>query len=405
MVASSSAWAQQYARPDGTTAGGGFSVVGGPATHHEALDETTADTADYIDSGAANPTTARLSLSSVDDPGVGTGHVLRFNCKVEGTKGPETCDVALYDGGTLIRSVSQQPTARGAWETFSFDLLEAEANAISTGGYADLTVDLTAGISNKGSDGDSAQFSWVELEVPASAGGPPTLGSSTLDALANVTSSEATLGGQITNTGGGNITERGIVWNTTTPPEAGGTTVQIPGTDLNPFSQSISGLTDNGKLFYFRSYAINDNPDTGYGPINSFYTEPNSSPGSVTVDNVGDVSFRINWPANLAGDGDGAIVVVSTNSITATPTDGVEHAFNSVYATGGTDIGTSEFVVYRGTGANSVTVTGLTDTTTYNIAVFYSSGSGTGETGINYLETSTTTSQLTNTTSVSWAAT
>jgi hypothetical protein len=137
LTAGSSAWAQQNAQPDDTLDPGGFSPSGGPTTLHEAL--FNSGTTEFIDSGTANPTTAQISLSSVDDPGVGTGHILRFTCKVEGTKGPETCDVALYDGGTLIYSVSQQPVARGAWETFSFTLLEADANNISSAGYANLT--------------------------------------------------------------------------------------------------------------------------------------------------------------------------------------------------------------------------------------------------------------------------
>jgi hypothetical protein len=246
---------------------------------------------------------------------------------------------------------------------------------------------------NGSNTGTSAEQSFTTPSI----GGPPTLISSTLDALSNVTSNAATLGGEITLDGGTPVSTRGIVWNTTGNPTVGVDNAEPMGSDTGTFSQLVSGLTDNGKQFYFRSYAINGT-DTGYGPINSFYTEPNNSPATATIDNVGDVSFRINWPANPAGDGDGAIVVVSTNSITAIPTDGTEHAFNSIHATGGTDIGASEFVVYRGTGASSVTVTGLSDTTTYNVAVFYSSGSGGGETGINYRQsTPATTSQQTNT--------
>jgi hypothetical protein len=202
LAAGSTAWAQQNAQPDDTLVAGGFSP-NGAATHHEAL--ITTGTTEFIDSGTANPTTAQISLSSVDDPGVGTGHILRFTCKVEGTKGPETCDVALYDGGTLIYSVSQQPAARSAWETFSFTLLEADANNISSAGYANLTVHLTAGISNKASDGDSAQFSWVDLEVPAPATTTPSV---TTDTSPVYTQDQATLGGNVSSDGGDALLNR-----------------------------------------------------------------------------------------------------------------------------------------------------------------------------------------------------
>ena len=228
----------------------------------------------------------------------------------------------------------------------------------------------------------------------------PILNTSTLQSLAAVTSSTATLGGNITGDGGDPITSRGTVWNTTGAPitenavPEGGTTIDIPFSHLRD-----TPPLNAGTLIYFRSYAVNGT-GTGYGPDNSFYTEPAASPLSATIDNVGDTGFTINWPPNPAGDGDGALVVVSTNAITALPTDGAEPAFSSVYLTGA-DIGTNEYVVYRGTGATSVAVTGLTASTLYNVAVFYSAGVGTGETGINYRQTSpATASQTTNTPAV-----
>jgi hypothetical protein len=62
MMASQSAWAQQNAQPDATLDPGGF-LPSGAATLHEAL--ITTGTTEFIDSGAANPTTAQISLSSV----------------------------------------------------------------------------------------------------------------------------------------------------------------------------------------------------------------------------------------------------------------------------------------------------------------------------------------------------
>ncbi|HET9426321.1 MAG TPA: hypothetical protein VFO55_13210, partial [Gemmatimonadaceae bacterium] len=44
----------------------------------------------------------------------------------------------------------------------------------------------------------------------------------------------------------------------------------------------------------------------------------------------------------------------------------------------GTDLGTSEFVVYAGTG-NSVTVTGLSAATTYHVAIYEFNGGGGSE--------------------------
>jgi hypothetical protein len=228
----------------------------------------------------------------------------------------------------------------------------------------------------------------------------PTLDASTLDALANVTSSTATLGGNIDTDGGDPpITEAGIVWNITGGTITENATAKSPTPTVGvPFSDLISGL-NTGSQIWFRSYAVN-NTGTDYGPDNSFYTEPAASPASATIDNVGDTSFRINWPSNPAGSGDGALVIVSTGAITATPTDGNLHSPNSDF-TLAEDLGGVQKVVYRGTGATSVTVTNLASSTTYNVSVFYSAGTVSGETGINYRQTSpATTSQLTNTPAV-----
>ena len=301
LFASQSAWAQQYARPDATTDAAGFSVVGA-ATHHEALDEVAVDTSDYIDSGVTNSATVILSLSGVSDPGVGTGHILRYNCKVEGSKGPEECNAALYDGGTLIREITaNQPAARGAWETFAFTLTTTEANLISSGGYANLTLHLTSVVSSKASDGDSAQFSWAELEVPGAAVTAPTVTSPT---FADVTDTTATLGGNVTNDNGTTVTSRGVEWGTSpggpypnSVPEGGG------GTGV--FTVPVTGLPSSTTI-YFRAWA--DNGATGYSGENSFTTDAPAAPPSVTTataSGIGQNSATLG--GNVTADGGAAV--------------------------------------------------------------------------------------------------
>ncbi|MDH5633530.1 MAG: hypothetical protein OEZ10_11115 [Gammaproteobacteria bacterium] len=383
VAASPSLLAAQFARPNATINAAGWTVVNAP-THHEAIDEVTAADADYINSGNGNNSTAIFGLSSVTDPGGANlnDHILRYRCQASGSGGPERCNAALYDGATLIFDSGNVSATRGAFALHQFVI--PDASGITN--YANLTLQLTS--SGLGGN-ESVQISWAELEVPnAAAGTAPTLGASTLGSLAAVTASTATLGGNITSDGGDPITARGTVWNTTGAPITQNALAE-GGTTTGAFSHLRSGLS-SGTLVYFRAYATNGT-GTDYGPDNSFYTEPANSPASVTIDSVSETGFRINWPANPAGDGNGALVVVSTNAITATPTDGTEHVFNSTYGSGA-DIGASEFVVYRGTGATSVIVTGLGAATLYNVAVFYSAGAGTGQTGINYRQTAPGTS-------------
>jgi hypothetical protein len=394
-TASSSIWAQQYARPDGVQSTGTWTAINA-ASHEAAVNEVTVDNNDYIDSGAGNNTTIIFTLSDINDPGAGnysSSHIIRYQCQATvGNKprGGEGCNAELYLGNTLIAGTTNQTANRGAFGLVEYTI--TDASALQGANYANLELRITS--SSLDTD-ESIQVSWAELEVPASAAGPPTLTASSLDALANVTSDTATLGGTIETDGGDTITERGIVWNTTSPPETGGTSVPM-GSGLGTFSQPVSGLTDNGKLFYFRSYATNVN-GTGYGPINSLYTEPNNNPdnANITFTNLGDTGFTINWPANPAGDGDGAIVVINTVVPSFAPGDETEYAASTTWANAG------DQVVYQGSGVTSVAVDGLSPSTTYQVAVFYSSGSGTGPTGINYRQASpATNSQLTNTPAV-----
>ena len=384
LMASAPVAAQQFARPNSTVSAGGFTAVSAP-TLWEAVDEVTASDTDYINSGNGNNNTVILGLSAVTDPGIDTDHVIRWRCRSLGSGGPERCDAALYQGNTLIEGSSNTSASRNAFATNTYTI----TNASTITDYSALRLHLTS--SSLGGS-ESVQVSWAELQVPAAAATAPTLNSSTLQSLAAVTASTATLGGNITSNGNSAITSRGTVWGLSASPT--GNQLAEGGTATGAFSHLRTGL-NTGTQIHFRSYATNS-IGTSYGPNNTFYTEPATSPASATIDNVADVSFRISWPANPAGSGNGALVVVSTNAITGTPTDGAEPAFNNQYGAGGT-VGTQQYVVYRGTGANSVTVTGLTPSVTYNVAVFYSAGSGTGETGINYRQTSpATNSQATN---------
>lgn len=72
--------AVQYARPSADVTDGGWTNEVGSATDlYASLDEATASDADYIQS-SVNPSSdvAEVALSDVADPGVHTGHIIRF---------------------------------------------------------------------------------------------------------------------------------------------------------------------------------------------------------------------------------------------------------------------------------------------------------------------------------------
>jgi hypothetical protein len=250
MVASSSAWAQQYSRPDGTNAAGSWTAVGS-GTHHDALNEPAVDNGDYIDSGNGNNTTIDLSLSAVNDPGGAdlNDHILRYYCQSSGNGGPERCNAILYDGGTEIFNTGNVSANRGSFALQSFTI--PDASGISN--YANLRVELTS--SNLGGN-ESVQVSWVELEVPGSSTSTPSV---TTIAATGRTDSQATLGGNVSSDGGDALIDVGVWYSTSSgfiPPGQG---TQLPMT-IQPVPGDFTGdLTSlpAGTTYYYLAYAEN----------------------------------------------------------------------------------------------------------------------------------------------------
>lgn len=88
-------------------------------------------------------------------------------------------------------------------------------------------------------------------------------------AVSAVTSSTATVAGDVSNDGGSAITERGICWSTTANPTTANTKVAVSGT-TGVFSGNLTGLTGS-TVYYARAYAINT-IGTSYGSDINFTT-------------------------------------------------------------------------------------------------------------------------------------
>jgi YVTN family beta-propeller protein len=215
----------------------------------------------------------------------------------------------------------------------------------------------------------------------------PTLTAPTATTIGSTT---ATLGATLV-ANGVNISERGSVWGTSANPT--GNAVAAGGTSTGVFSQARTGLPASTKIYY--RGAATDNVGTGYSPEGSFYTEPSTQASGVGFSAVGVTDMTVNW---TRGTGDGVIVLIKQGSaVNADPVDGTYSGYtaNSVFGSG-TQIGTGNYVLYKGAGT-SVTVTGLTLGTTYYVAVYEYKGtvdtSGVDQ-GTNYKLTAATGSQL-----------
>ncbi len=91
----------------------------------------------------------------------------------------------------------------------------------------------------------------------------------------NITATSADARGSVTDDGGGTVSERGVVYNTTgtTPTigEAGNTKAQAASGGTGGFTVSLSSLSSS-TTYYYRAYAINE-AGTSYGGLQTFDTE------------------------------------------------------------------------------------------------------------------------------------
>ncbi|REE27464.1 putative secreted protein (Por secretion system target) [Winogradskyella pacifica] len=148
--------------------------------------------------------------------------------------------------------------------------------------------------------------------------------------------------------------------NGTSNPGVGGTSLNI----------SVSGLSPN-TTYYLAVYEYNTT-NTCYNltELTGNFTTECSTPSDVSAftANEGNTDVDLTWTNGTCYDE--ILVVAKAGSAVTNSPSGDGTAYTADVAFGfGTDIGSSEFVVYKGSG-NSVSVTGLMNGTTYHFEVF-----------------------------------
>jgi|GEM_PF-1808406 len=186
---------------------------------------------------------------------------------------------------------------------------------------------------------------------------PVVLPTVTTAAASSITSTSASLGGDVT--AGDNVTEKGVVYSTTSSPTTSDTKVQI-GTGLGSFSQAITGLSANTN-YYVRAYAMNS-AGTAYGNEINFNTLPVAA--TVTTQAISSIS-------STTATGNGNITDLGTPN----PTQ-----YGVCWNTSGTPtIGDSktEEGTASSTGAFTSNISGLSPYTTYFVRAYVSNTAGT----------------------------
>jgi hypothetical protein len=96
----------------------------------------------------------------------------------------------------------------------------------------------------------------------------------------NITTNSVSTGGNVTDDGGADITERGICWSTSKNPSTSDNK-QSSGTGKGTFNVNISNLQEN-TVYFARAYAKNSK-GTAYGNEISFTTEVYTPPSTAKI--------------------------------------------------------------------------------------------------------------------------
>ena len=160
----------------------------------------------------------------------------------------------------IVYSKSPNPTIENSTKVESNITKEAYTCTLTNLDFATTYYVRAYAINEKGTAyGEEVSFTTKQLFTPTIVTTQPT----------NVAYNSATVGGNVTNDGGAEITERGICYSTSTNPTIANTKISN-GSGIGAFTCNLTDL-QNETTYYVRAYAVNAK-GTAYGEEVSFTT-------------------------------------------------------------------------------------------------------------------------------------
>jgi len=199
---------------------------------------------------------------------------------------------------------------------------------------------------------------------------PPTVVTNT---VTGITTTGATLNGNVTSDGGATVTARGLVYGATVNPAIGGAgiTQAASGSGTGIFTANISGLTAN-TTYHVRAYATNSE-GTSYGADVTFTTLTGGGPGPGPEDNPPTVVTNAVTGITASGATlNGNVTASGGASVTAR---GFVYGATANPAIGGA--GVTQAASGSGTGTFTANISGLTAGTTYHVRAYATNSEGT----------------------------
>lgn len=150
----------QFARPSSDVTTTNWTRSTGTNAYYTYIDETAADTADYVQTQTVN-SGLEIGLSSVTDPASSSGHIVRVQAWSLGSAAAEAHTILLLQGSTTIATVVSANLSRTVGTQINYTLTAAQADSITN--YADLRLRFTP---TTLAAGETYRVGWAELEIP-----------------------------------------------------------------------------------------------------------------------------------------------------------------------------------------------------------------------------------------------
>jgi uncharacterized protein (TIGR02145 family) len=318
--------------------------------------------------GLASGTLYYVRAYAVNEAGTSYGNEISFSTVAPTVPILTTREVTnissstSVSGGSITSDGGSAITAKGVcWGTTANPVIENNNNKTSDGtgkdSYASDLTGLLPGTTyhvrayavNSLGTGYGNDIEFKTLAVP------PTV---TTAVISSKSYTSAVAGGNVTNTGGADVTARGVCWSTTSGPVATGPH-STDGSGPGAFSSNLINLNPN-TLYYYRAYATNS-AGTSYGVELQFTTNP-VAPPTLTTNTVSGVTLNQAVSGGNITNDNGAPVTargVCWNT-TGNPT------ITDPSQTSGT-----------GSGNYTITITGLNQGAVYYVRAFATNSAGT----------------------------
>ncbi len=193
-------------------------------------------------------------------------------------------------------------------------------------------------------------------------------------AFGSITANSASnSGNNATADNGAAITDKGIVYGTSTNPTSANSIFSTGTSGTGTFNASLTGLTQLTK-YYARAFAVNS-VGYGYSATEDVFTTIATTDAEIT-DMTSYAADELTITYN-GGSGDGCIIYMRANNQVINPSNGGSYTANTAFESG-TDIGSGTYVVYYGAASKAaVTVTNLDPVNDYYIRIAtYSNNTG-----------------------------